>query len=125
MSDVHAFFTCFAEDFPQFRGDLIATRYATPYMAVKDDGSATVYSTTPDIAAYFQTHLDRYRDAGCAACSFTDLQVQPLGATACLATLTWVLCTASGAVVSRWRESYHLVRGDDGLKVRVSMDHAE
>ena len=123
-TDIRQFFDRFVQAFASFDGEAIASRYVAPYMAVRSDGSARVLATPADIAAYFQGVLDDYRKLGCAGCRYKDLQQQVLGATAALATVTWVLEKSGGEVISSWRESYTLVRTEHELKVRASVDHA-
>lgn len=123
-SEIRQFFDRFVQAFPSFDGEAIAARYVAPYMALRSDGSARVLATQADIAAYFQGVLDDYRKLGCAGCRYEALQARTLGANAALATVTWILEKAGGEVISSWRESYTLVRADDELKVRASVDHA-
>jgi len=123
-TEIRQFFDRFMSDFPGFSGERIASRYAAPYMAVHADGSARLLATPADIVAYFDGVLDDYRRMGCIGCRYQQLQVQPLGAHAALATVTWVLEKADAQVLSSWRESYTLVRIDGQLKIRASVDHA-
>ena len=123
-TEIRAFFDRFVQDFPGFSGERIASRYAAPYMAIHADGSPRLLATPADVAAYFQGVLDDYRRMGCIGCRYEQLEAQPLGAHAALATVTWVLEKAGGQVLSSWRESYTLVPIGGELKVRASVDHA-
>ncbi len=122
--EVRQFFDEFVEAFPSFCGAQIADRYLTPYMAIQDDGAGRVLVDHDAVSEYFQGFLDRYRNRGCSACRYADLDVQSLGGHALLGTVTWELCGTAGEVLSRWRESYVLVRVEGQLKIRASIDHA-
>lgn len=116
-----AFFTAFDEAFPTFDGDVIARRYAEPYLACRADGSAEVFTDRAATGRYFAGLLADYRDMGVRTCTHRDLEVVDLGARHLLATVTWDLLDGDGAVVVTWRESYVLAVGDEAL-VRTSVD---
>jgi len=94
-------------------------------MAIQADGSAQVYPSQEAISRYFQAVLDDYRARGCIGCRYADLDEQEMGPSSVLGTVTWELFGADGRVLSRWRESYVLVRDRGYLKVRASVDHAQ
>ena len=124
-SEVRRFFDDFVEAFPSFRGEQIAQRYLVPYMAIRADGSAQVCPSQEAISSYFQAVLNDYRARGCIGCRYADLEAQEMGPGSVLGTVTWELLGAHGRVLSRWRESYVLVRDGGYLKVRASVDHAQ
>ena len=121
---VREFFDAFVEAFRTFDGGVIASRYLPPYLAFHAPGSAQVFATGTDIAAYFQRILTDYHGRGCRSCRYEDLAVVPLGRDCVLATVTWELLAEDGAVVSAWRESYNLCLVDGGYRVFASTDHA-
>ena len=123
--EVRRFFDDFVEAFSGFRGEQIAQRYLAPYMAIQADGSAQVYPSQEAISSYFQGVLNEYRARGCIGCRYADLEAQEMGPSSILGTVTWELFGAHGSVLSRWRESYILVRDGGYLKVRASVDHAQ
>lgn len=124
-NEVRRFFDDFVEAFPSFRGEQIAERYLVPYMAIQADGSTQVHPSQEAISSYFQAVLNDYRDRRCIGCRYADLEVQEMGRGSVLGTVTWELLGAHGSVLSRWRESYVLVRDRGYLKVRASVDHAQ
>jgi hypothetical protein len=119
-----AFFDDFVAAFTQFDGALIARRYRAPYLAVTSDGSTVLYATQDEVGRYFQQVVNAYRSAGCRSCRYRDLTLLPLGERSALATVTWELVNAQGALHSTWRESYTLIFEAQGLRIVASMDHA-
>ena len=119
-----AFFDRFVSDFASFDGANIASRYATPYLAIAADGSSRLFPDSASVAKYFQTVLDGYSDAEIRSCRYHSLEVVPIGCRSVLATVTWEMLRKDGAVQTTWRESYNLQRTQAGLKVCVSTDHA-
>lgn len=123
-AELHAFFDDFVVAFAGFDGALVAQRYAAPYMAIGADGTTRVFENSAQIAAYFQQVLDDYRRQGCHACHYQRLEFMSLGTSSCVASVSWELLNEQGQVLSGWRESYNLVRLAEGLRIRVSTDHA-
>ena len=123
FDELQQFFSAFCSAFPAFNGGLIAERYAAPYLALNAEGQLQCFATNKDIAAYFQAHLDRYRAQSCCRCEFSNLEYLSIGSQSVLATVTWQLLRADGALVSCWRESYNLRRYASGLLIYASTDH--
>lgn len=123
--EVKAFFDEFAEVFPTFDGERIARRYLAPYLSIPASGSSQLFSSAESIAQYFQGIVSRYREQGCVACRYSDLEAMEMGRNAAVATVTWELLRTGGSVLSAWKESYNLVRTESGLKACVSVDHAQ
>ncbi len=119
-----AFFDDFVAAFAHFDGALIAQRYAAPYMVIAASGPVRVFSDSTQIAAYFQYVVDGYRHQGCRRCRYSQLEAMALGNSSCVASLSWELLDERGQVLSGWRESYNLARLAEGLRIRVSTDHA-
>ena len=121
--EVAAFFDAFVDAFPSFDGHEIARRFLPPYSAVHADGTINCFTSPEEIGSYFQIIVDDYYDKGCRFCRYKDLEVISLGRQCALATLSWELCREDGSVLSSWRESYNLARGDAGLRIFASIDH--
>ena len=119
---VRRFFDDFDEAFTTFDGHVIADRYATPYLSCRSDGSAESFADGEAIGRYFQGILDRHRRGGVRSCRHRDLDVGTLGLHL-LGTVTWELLDARRAAIVVWRESYVLIRRNDALAVRTSVDH--
>ena len=118
-----AFFDRFVTDFTSFDGLTIATRYATPYLAIEANGSCRVFSDVDAVASYFQSVLEQYAARGVRSCRYHSLEVVPIGIRSALATVTWEMLRGDGSVEATWRESYNMQRTATGLKVSVSTDH--
>ena len=119
----HAFFDEFVRAFTSFSGEVIASRYASPYMAMYADGTRDLHSSQQDTARYFQRILDRYQEQGARTCSYENLDVVAVGRGHLLATVTWNLQDQAGGVVSAWRESYTLAMRDGKYEITTSIDH--
>ena len=122
--EVRQFFDAFVAAFREFDGALVARRYTTPCMSVDAQGSLRSFHTPAEIADYFQSVLTAYQEQGCRSCRFSDLEVVAMGRNSTLATVTWELLRGDGSILTAWRESYHLVRTGNGLRVATSTDHA-
>lgn len=120
---VRRFFDEFVEAFAGFDGVLVAQRYLTPYLACGGPEAVRAFTSSDEIAAYFQILLDGYRARGCRSCRYLDLEVLALGADCALGSVTWELLDADAVVVTRWRESYNLCRVDGRYLVFASTDH--
>ena len=79
-SEVEAYFDTFVKIFASFDGDKVAELFATPGVALRQDGELRGFETQAAIAAYYQDALDRYAAQSCRSCSYADLEIQPLGA---------------------------------------------
>ncbi len=116
------FFDDFDSAFTTFDGDVIARRFATPYVACRADGSAETFLDRRATARYFADVLADYRSSGVRSCAHEDVEVVDVGARHVLAAVTWVLADDSGGAVMSWREAYLLVVDEAQLLVRTSID---
>lgn len=124
-TELEAFFDDFIHAFARFDGALIAQRYTAPYLALDASGQARVFATAEAIAGYFQSALDHYAAQGCRSCRYHSLETVSLGSASVLASVSWELFDGEGRSLSSWRESYNLKRGEAGLRIYASTDHAE
>ena len=122
-SRVTSFFEEFVVAFATFDGAKIAERYASPYLAFHAKGRSEVYSSSRDIAQYFQRIVDGYYDKGVRSCSFENLHVTAVGSESVFASVTWTLHGIGGAVLVAWRESYNLWLHEGKYLVFASTDH--
>ncbi len=121
--EVREFFDAFVAAFREFDGALVARRYATPFVSLDAQGGLRSFHTMAEIAGYFQSVLTAYHQQGCRSCRFGDLEVVAVGTRSALASVSWELLRADGSVASGWRESYNLLRSDQGWRVFASTDH--
>lgn len=119
----HAFFGEFVQAFTSFSGEVIARRYASPYMAMHADGTRDLYASAQETARYFQGVVDGYHAQGVRSCGYKDLDLATVGPSHLLATVTWELFDQAGACISTWRESYTLALRDGQYKITTSIDH--
>jgi hypothetical protein len=117
------FFDEFVAAFRLFDGDIIAGRYLVPYLAFHSDGSADVFLSSADTAAYFQRILSAYHAKGCRSCGYKELEIVPLGQRCAVATVTWELLADNLLVLESWRESYTLSLVEDRFMIFTSIDH--
>lgn len=121
-----AYFDRFVAAFSSFDGRQVAALFATPVVALRDDGSLVGLPTLDDVVRYYQAALDGYRQDGCRSCRWSDLAVAPMGRRGLLAAVTWELLREDGTIVVRWRQSYSLgLFEDGGLKAFAAATHAE
>ena len=117
------FFDQFVEAFRSFDGNTIAERYLAPYLAFHTHGSAEVFLSSADTAAYFQRIVNEYHAKGCRSCRYDGLEVVPLGQECAVATVTWELLAEDLSVLGVWRESYNLCLVEGRFLVFASTDH--
>lgn len=119
------FFDDFNEAFKTFDGDRVASKFSFPFLARQGDGRTSVYSDRPQLARYFQNYLDDYREQGCVACRYDELQIVMLGVETAVASVCWTLLDASMATVLSWHESYLLAVGSGMPTAFATIDHVE
>ena len=122
-SEVQRFFDAFVSAFREFDGNLIAQRYAAPYLSLNAASVLQQFNTQEETGRYFQRIVDQYHLQGCRTCRFNDLEVTSLGSNCALASVTWELLRSDGSIISAWRESYNLMRTSDGFRIFASIDH--
>lgn len=123
-NEAKLYFERFVDAFSTFDGSVVAKLFTTPYLAVDATGESNVFSTTTDIADYFQSYLDSYKSDGCVSCSFHDLEEFATGSNSAVLTVSWKLLRADKTEVSSWRESYNVLRLNNEIRAYASVDHA-
>ncbi len=124
QAEASAFFDAFVAAFRSFDGNTVAQRYAAPCLALDAQGAPRLLLTQADTACYFQTVLDGYLAQGCRSCRYCELETHHIGRQSATCTVTWELLDQQGEVLTRWRESYHLMRTDKEWRIFASVDHA-
>ena len=125
FEEVAGFFDDFVEAFKSFSGARIATRYLVPGVAVRGDGSIRSLQSREEVERFFQGAVDGYRRDGCRGIRFKDLEVVPIGGRSVLGTVTWELLREDGSVLRPWRQSYNLVRVENGWQILASTYHVD
>lgn len=120
---IRAFFNDFVLAFASFQGEVIAQRYAAPYLALRADASHELFASDDDIARYFQNIVDGYYQQGARSCRYRDFDWLAVGPAHVLATVTWELLDSRGEVISAWRESYTLALQSGTYRITTSIDH--
>jgi hypothetical protein len=120
FSEVEEYFEAFAAAFSKFDGAVVGQLFICPGVALRRDGTLCGFATQTDIATYYQAALDRYRDAGCRACRYANLEIHPIGADGVVATVTWDLLRDDGTVIDSWRQAYSMRRFADGWRTYTS-----
>lgn len=121
--DIKAFFDRYVEDIPLFNGAVLAKKYIAPYTVMSRDGDAWLCGNIDETIDYFQILLDKHREDGVKSCKYEDLDFRTIGEHCYLASVSWTMLGENDKVISHWRESYNMVRTDDGLKIFTSIDH--
>lgn len=123
LEDIKEFFDRFVTDFSSFDGALIASRYRAPYLAVTSDGDIWECPAPSDLVEYFQSLLDKHSADGVTCTKYENLEFTAIGKSCFLASVTWTMMDDAGGTVSTWRESYNLIKTENGLKIFTSIDH--
>lgn len=123
LEQLEAFFNRFVTDIPAFDGALLARLYHTPYVAFSKEADAWVCSSKAETVDYFQSLLDRHKSDGVVSSKWEDLEWSAIGDRCYLATVTWTMSGAEGQTISRWRESYNLIKTEDSFEIFTSIDH--
>ena len=121
--EMASFFDDFVAAFSRFDGAHIAERYVAPYVALQTDGGIQCFTEHTEIGRFFQRIVAEYHEKGCRSCRYKDVEASPLGNQSALATVTWELLLEDESLLSAWRESYNLVRTDNGWRIFASVDH--
>jgi hypothetical protein len=101
----------------------IAEMYHIPCLTVRGDGSTHEFSQLSQVQDFMGSVAKTYFDEGNRACSFDELAVIPIGGECALATLKWTLRTDGGTPIQEWRQTYNLIRTQQGWKFLLSTFH--
>ena len=121
--EIAGFFDDFVEAFGSFNGGRIAARYFVLGVALRGDGSIQSLQSRAEVERLFQSAVDSYHRDGCRSIRFKDLDVVPMGGRSVLGTVTWELLREDHTVLQRWRQSYNLVRVEEGWQILASTYH--
>src|SRR5262245_30645578 len=120
MSD---FLNQYLETFTTFDADQIAGWYCVPTITMRADGSINCFQSREEIARFFQRVTDIYQGEGATSGTMHDLEVVPIGGRSALVTVTWKNRRPDGSVARQWRQSYNVVRFDEGWRILAATVH--
>ena len=123
-AEMTAFLNQYNETFATYDGDQIAGLYCVPTITMRGDGSIHCFQSREEIARFFQRVVDTYRGEGAQSGTMHDLEVVPIGERSALATVTWKNRRPDGSVARQFRNSYNVVRFDEGWRILASTGHA-
>jgi hypothetical protein len=90
---------------------------------MRGDASIHCLQSREELARFFQGVADTYKQQGAHSGPFRDLQVVPIGERSALATMDWEMQRGDGSLIRKWRQSYNVVRVDNGWQILVSTFH--
>jgi hypothetical protein len=123
-AEISAFLSQYNETFATYDGDQIAALYCIPTITMRGDGSIHCFQSREEIARFFQGVVDTtYRGEGAQSGTMHDLEVVPIGERSALATVTWKNRRPDGSVARQFRNSYNVVRFDEGWRILASTGH--
>jgi uncharacterized protein (TIGR02246 family) len=125
MTAVEAFLEQYIAAFNARDGARIAAMYNVPCVTMRADGSIHAFTSRDEIQAFFQRLAETYYRDGCRGWHYSNLEVTPLGTRSVIATMDWEMRREDASAIRRWRQSYHLVAGDGGLRVLASTIHLQ
>jgi len=128
--EVLAFFRRYRAVFDRLDGDAVADLWLTPSgIADSAAGAAHARVTHWHDGASMRENMRAlcalYRDAGYHRADFELLGHLPLGRDQSFAQLRWTLTRRDGSVLQRFGTGYHLVRGEQGVRVLMAAAYQE
>jgi hypothetical protein len=121
--EMSTFLNQYLETFITFDADQIAGWYCVPTITMRADGSINCFQCREEIARFFQRVADIYQGEGATSGTMHDLEVVPIGGRSALVTVTWKNRRPDGSVARQWRQSYNVVRFDEGWRILAATVH--
>jgi hypothetical protein len=121
--EMSTFLNQYLETFTTFDADQIAGWYCVPTITMRADGSINCFQSREEIARFFQRVADIYQGEGATSGTMHDLEVVPIGGRSALVTVTWKNRRPDGSVARQWRQSYNVVRFDEGWRILAATVH--
>jgi len=130
LREVLAFFRRYRAVFDRLDGDAVADLWHTPsHIAGSAPGAAharvTHWVDDAPMRANMRALCAHYRDAGVHRADFELQGHLPLGRDQSFAQLRWTLTRRDGSVLQRFGTGYHLVRGEQGVRVLAAAAYQE
>ena len=121
--DISELLEAYATAFNQVDSAAIADMYHLPCLTVRGDGTIHVFNEREQVHKFLGSVARAYYDEGNRDCMFGELTIVPIGGECVLATLKWTLRGDDQAPIRDWRQSYNLIRTEEGWKFLLSTFH--
>jgi hypothetical protein len=123
MQDMIDFFKRYQSEFDQQNWASFAALFHEPAMSVRADGSVMVIPTHADGARLYASVSSAWRTEGYARFETENFEVLALGQDSRLVSFDWLMLSNEGELIRRWRQSYQVIRTNDGWQVFTSTFH--
>ena len=128
--EILTFFRRYRAAFDRLDGDAVAALWHTP-SAIADTAPdsaharVTAWADDAPMRDNMRALCALYRDSGYHRAEFELAAHLPLGRDQSFVQLNWTLARRDGSVLQRFATGYHLVRGEDGVRVLTAAAYEE
>ena len=105
MHDMIDFFKRYQFEFDQQNWANFAALFHEPAMSVRADGSVMLIPTHADGERLYESVANAWRAQGYARFEMEDFEVLELGQDSRLVSFDWLMLSAHGELIRRWRQS--------------------
>lgn len=105
------FFDRYAQRYMAGDAEVVADMCEIPFLAVRS-GQAFHLVDREAVVGHFAANMLAYRTAGAAAADIVDIDAEPQGTAAILATVRWHVRGPDGTMIRDFRTSYQLVEAN-------------
>jgi hypothetical protein len=123
MQEMINFFKHYQCQFDQQNWVNFAGLFHEPAMSVRADNSVMLIPTHADGARFYASVSSAWRAEGYARFETENFEVLTLGQDSRLVSFDWLMLSADGDLIRRWRQSYQLIRTQDVWQVFTSTFH--
>ncbi len=123
LGEIRQFLSAYNEAFLIPDGATIARFYHSPCITVRGDGSVHCFQSREEIEKFFGGVAAKYKSDGLHGGDFYDLSVLEIGSRSVLATVRWQQWREDKSLLREWKQSYNLLRIDDGWQILTSTFH--
>ena len=123
MQEMIDFFKRYQFEFDQQNWVNFSALFYEPAMSVRADGSVMLIPTHAEGARLYESVASAWRAQGYARFEMEDFEVLKLGQDSRLVSFDWLMLSAHGELIRRWRQSYQLIRTQEAWQVFTSIFH--
>lgn len=123
MQDMFDFFKLYQFEFDQQNWLNFAALFCEPAMSVRADGSVMLIPSHAEGARLYESVASAWRALGYARFETEDFEVLHLGKDSRIVSFDWLMLSAHGELIRRWRQSYQLIRTQGAWQVFTSTFH--